>query len=129
VTLVSPLDLRVLLTKRIIALPGRAARPLVPYRIPPGHVWLEGDAAVDIMPRSLQPGDAGETQPGPRPRRPGASHARKSRQGAPARLACQPLVILGLNIKSLDTVVIQVTWQPMLAFYWRKFVCLRVHIS
>ena len=66
VTLVSPLDPRLLLTKRIIALPGDTVRVWVPasqagtsgrwtrIKIPPGHVWIEGDAAVDIVPGSLE---------------------------------------------------------------------------
>ncbi|CBQ72067.1 related to inner mitochondrial membrane peptidase 2 [Sporisorium reilianum SRZ2] len=65
VTLVSPLDPRLLLTKRIIALPGDTVRVWVPgssggtgrwtrIKVPPGHVWVEGDAAVDIVPGSLE---------------------------------------------------------------------------
>ncbi|GAC76810.1 mitochondrial inner membrane protease, subunit IMP2 [Moesziomyces antarcticus T-34] len=65
VTLISPLDPRLLLTKRVIALPGDTVRVWAPgastsagkwtrIKIPPGHVWVEGDAAVDIVPRSLE---------------------------------------------------------------------------
>lgn len=73
VTLISPLDPRLLLTKRVIALPGDTVRVWVPagkaggqnvggrrvgrwarIKIPPGHVWVEGDAAVDIVPGSLE---------------------------------------------------------------------------
>lgn len=68
VTLISPIDPRLLLTKRIIALPGDTVRVCVPntakagaaggrwtrIKIPPGHVWVEGDAAVDIIPGSLE---------------------------------------------------------------------------
>ncbi|CDW98118.1 hypothetical protein [Sporisorium scitamineum] len=65
VTLISPLDPRLLLTKRIIALPGDTVRVWVPnttggggrwtrIKVPPGHVWIEGDAAVDIVPGSLE---------------------------------------------------------------------------
>ncbi|SPO23360.1 related to inner mitochondrial membrane peptidase 2 [Ustilago trichophora] len=72
VTLISPLDPRMLLTKRIIALPGDTVRVWVPgshpakggsevtagrwtrLKIPPGHVWIEGDAAVSIVPGSLE---------------------------------------------------------------------------
>lgn len=67
VTLISPLDPRLLLTKRVIALAGDTVRVWVPggsrqggagrwtrIKIPPGHVWVEGDAAVDIVPGSLE---------------------------------------------------------------------------
>ncbi|KAJ9478065.1 Mitochondrial inner membrane protease subunit 2 [Pseudozyma hubeiensis] len=65
VTLISPLDPRLLLTKRIIALAGDTVRVYAPgmnggagkwtrIKIPPGHVWVEGDAAVDIVPGSLE---------------------------------------------------------------------------
>ncbi len=75
VTLISPLDPRLLLTKRIIALPetqcasgslqqeaekeeqeegGKAAGRWTRMKIPPGHVWVEGDAAVDIVFGSLE---------------------------------------------------------------------------
>ncbi|TKY87249.1 hypothetical protein EX895_003926 [Sporisorium graminicola] len=73
VTLISPLDPRLLLTKRIIALAGDTVRVWVPgssvagssrdgvkagrwtrIKVPPGHVWVEGDAAVDIVPGSLE---------------------------------------------------------------------------
>lgn len=67
VTLISPLDPRLLLTKRIIALPGDTVRVWVSgagrtalagrwtrIKVPPGHVWVEGDAAVDIIPGSLE---------------------------------------------------------------------------
>ncbi|SAM81092.1 related to inner mitochondrial membrane peptidase 2 [Ustilago bromivora] len=65
VTLISPLDPKLLLTKRIIALPEDTVRVWVPstggngekwarIEIPPGHVWVEGDAPVDIVPGSLE---------------------------------------------------------------------------
>ncbi|KAJ1027200.1 hypothetical protein NDA18_003214 [Ustilago nuda] len=65
VILISPLDPKALLMKRIIALPEDTVRVWVPstsgnggkwarIKIPPGHVWVEGDAAVDIVPGSLE---------------------------------------------------------------------------
>ncbi|SPO41102.1 related to inner mitochondrial membrane peptidase 2 [Pseudozyma flocculosa] len=64
VVLISPLDPNQLLTKRIIALQGDVVRVWAPdatgrggkwtrLKVPPGHVWIEGDAAVDIVPGSL----------------------------------------------------------------------------
>lgn len=66
VTLISPLEPRLLLTKRIIALPDDMVRTWAPaaddaksakgkgrwtrIKVPRGHVWVEGDAAVDIAP-------------------------------------------------------------------------------
>uniref|UniRef100_V5GP93 Peptidase S26 domain-containing protein n=2 Tax=Kalmanozyma brasiliensis (strain GHG001) TaxID=1365824 RepID=V5GP93_KALBG len=69
VTLISPLDPRLLLTKRVIALPGDSVRVWVPggrwrrIQVPPGHVWVEGDAAVDILPGSLERVANGESAP------------------------------------------------------------------
>ncbi|KAL1413660.1 hypothetical protein Q8F55_001439 [Vanrija albida] len=66
VTLWSPRDPKVLTTKRIVALEGDIVTPrdpgppkltragstppdLTPYRIPPGHVWVEGDNAAESI--------------------------------------------------------------------------------
>jgi len=48
VALRSPINPRLMLVKRIIALPGDTVKTLPPYPIeevvvPPGHVWVEGD--------------------------------------------------------------------------------------
>lgn len=80
VTLVSPLEPRLLLTKRIIALPGDMVRTWAPasddaqsskgkgrwtrIKVPPGHVWIEGDAAVDIAPSSFGHAASGIAPPG-----------------------------------------------------------------
>ncbi|KAI8882028.1 LexA/Signal peptidase [Backusella circina FSU 941] len=49
VTLISPIDPKAIITKRIIALPGDTIRPLHKQNetvtVPEGHCWIEGDEA------------------------------------------------------------------------------------
>ncbi|KAN0064302.1 hypothetical protein ACQY0O_002493 [Thecaphora frezii] len=65
VTLISPIDPNMLLTKRIVALEDDVVRTWAPaasgsgggrwvrIKVPKGHVWVEGDAKVDLLPGSL----------------------------------------------------------------------------
>ncbi|PWN47231.1 LexA/Signal peptidase, partial [Violaceomyces palustris] len=60
VTLISPMDPNLLLTKRILALPGDVVRfwkqgSWTRIKIPPGHAWLEGDASVFVKSNNLDP--------------------------------------------------------------------------
>lgn len=64
VNFISPMNPRVLACKRVIGLPGdRILHNTVPFDVPPGHLWLEGDnPAVSVDSRVYGPVPMGLVQ-------------------------------------------------------------------